>query len=221
VDPVIPPDGPSGPGPSGPGPGPSGPLGPAYPATLDIERADHVANWRPLVHWLLVIPHEIVLYVLGIVSGVVAIVSWFIILFTGKLPEGLIGLQCLYIRYSNRVAAYAFFMREEYPPFTFETVAPDPGDDPGVRTDLAPETEGRNRLTTAFRFILVIPHYIVLAVLGIALLFVLIAAFFVVLFTGNWPEGLRRFAVGYLRWSTRVATYHLLLVDDYPPFSLE
>jgi hypothetical protein len=200
---------------------PTGPLVPAYPATLEVDTPTRIANWRPLVHWLLAIPHAVVLNILGIVSGVVALISWFAILFTGKLPEGMANLQALYIRYTNRFNVYVYFMREEYPPFSFETVAADPGDDPGVRTTVVPELENRNRLTTAFRFILVIPHVIVLALLGIAAFFAAIVAFFAVLFTGHWPEGLQNFVVGVFRWSTRVAAYYTLLTDEYPPFSLD
>lgn len=197
------------------------PSSPTYPASLAVDRPERVARWRPLVHWLLVIPHSIVLYLIGIVSSVVALISWFAILFTGKLPEGLAGLQSLYIRYSNRVQVFGGFLREEYPPFTYDTAGADPGDDPGVRVELAPALDGRNRLTTFFRFILVIPHLIVLAFVGIAAGICWLIAFFAVLFTANWPEGLRNFVVGYLRWATRVAAYYLLLTDDYPPFALD
>ena len=65
-----------------------------------------------------------------------------------------------------------------------------------MRTQLAPELEDRNRLTTAFRFILVIPHLIVLAMLGIVAFFAMIGAFFAVLFTGKWPDGLQDFVLG-------------------------
>ncbi len=200
---------------------PAFPSTPPYPATFDVDRAEHVANWRPLVHWLLVIPHAIVVYVLGAVASIVALISWFAILFTGKLPEGLAGLQALYIRYNNRVLAYGGFLREEYPPFTFETTAPDPGDDPGVWTNFVPALEDRNRLTTGFRWLLVIPQYIVLIFLGIAAGFAWLIAFFAVLFTGRWPEGLRQFVVGFVRWETRVTAYAYLLTDEYPPFSLD
>jgi hypothetical protein len=194
---------------------------PAYPATLDVDRAERIAHWRPIVQWLLAIPHFIILYVLGIVAEIVAIISWFVILFTGKLPDGLANLVCLYFRYNNRVIAYAGFFRDEYPPFAFETVAPDPRTYPAVRTDFAPELENRNRLTVAFRIILVIPQLIVLAVLGIAWFVAHVIAFFAVLFTARWPEGLRTFLVGIMRWSTRVNAYLYLLTDKYPPFSLD
>jgi Domain of unknown function (DUF4389) len=196
-------------------------FGQGYPATLEVDRADRIANWRPIVQWLLAIPHFVILYVLGFVAEVVAIIGWFAILFTGKLPDGLANLVCLYLRYNNRTIAYAGFLREEYPPFAFETVAPDPGTYPPVRTGLTPELEDRNRLTVAFRIILVIPQLIVLSVLGIVAFLALVIAFFAVLFTGRWPEGLRTFVVGIMRWSTRVTAYLYLLTDEYPPFSLD
>jgi hypothetical protein len=192
-----------------------------YPASFELDRAEHIANWRPLVHWLLIIPHAIVLYVIGIVASVVAFISWFVILFTGKLPEGMAGLMALYIRYYNRVYGYELFMREEYPPFSFDTTAQDPGDYPPVRTQVSPELENRNRLTVAFRFILIIPQVIVLMVLFIVMGFAVLAGFFVVLFTGKWPAGLQEFVLGVLRWNTRVSAYAMLLVDEYPPFSLQ
>ena len=197
------------------------PTSPAYPATFEVDHPERITNWKPLVQWLLAIPHFIVLYALGIVSEVVAIISWFVIVFTGRLPEGLAGIQHLYIRYTNRTYSYAAFLREEYPPFAFETTAADPGDYPAVRTNFIPQYEDRNRLTVAFRIILVIPHVIVLALLGIVAYFAVIIGVFVVLFTGQWSAGLRDFVVGVIRWSTRVYAYQLLLTDEYPPFSLD
>jgi Domain of unknown function (DUF4389) len=198
------------------------PFGQTYPATLEVDRADRIANWRPIVQWLLAIPHWAILNALQDLSGIIAIISWFTILFTGRLPETLANLQGLIIRYGNRTYAYAGFLREEYPPFTFETDAPaDPGSYPPVRTGFVSELENRNRLTVGFRIILVIPQVIVLAVLVVAALVALVIAFFAVLFTGRWPDGLRSFVVGVMRWGTRVSAYFLLLTDTYPPFSLE
>jgi Domain of unknown function (DUF4389) len=196
-------------------------VGQAYPATFEVDRAERIANWRPLVQWLLAIPHFAILYGLQLVARAVAIISWFAILFTGKLPEGLANMLGLYIRYNNRASAYAGFLREEYPPFVFDPVAPDPGQYPPVRTGFAPELENRNRVTVGFRLILAIPQLIVVAILGIAALVVWLIAFFAVLFTGRWPEGLRTFVVGYMRWVTRVEAYIGLLTDAYPPFRLD
>lgn len=197
------------------------PIAPGYPATLEVDHPERITNWKPLVQWLLAFPHYLVLRGLEYLSGAVAVISWFAIVFTGRLPEGLASAQHLYIRYVNRTVAYAAFLREEYPPFVYDTVAPEPGNYPPVRNGFAPELEDRNRVTVGFRLILAIPQLIVVAILGIAAIVVLLIAFFAVLFTGHWPEGLRTFIVGYMRWVTRVEAYVGLLTDRYPPFSLE
>jgi hypothetical protein len=194
---------------------------PAYPATYTFDPPEKIANWRPLVQWLLAIPHFVILYVLRIVSNVVGVISWFVILFTGALPEGLANVQAMYFRYSLRVSTYVAFMREEYPPFGFSTTPNDPGDDPRVRVDFQPQLTDRNRLTTFFRIILAIPQIIVTAVLLFAAGVVTLIAFFAVLFTGHWPVGMRDFVVKVQRWSVRVQAYTMLLTDVYPPFALD
>lgn len=68
---------------------------------------------------------------------------------------------------------------------------------------------------------MVIPQYIVLYFVGIAAGVVLLIAWFAVLFTGRWPEGMRQFCIGYYRWSIRLQAYFFLITDVYPPFSLE
>jgi uncharacterized protein DUF4389 len=192
-----------------------------YPATITFDPPEKIANWRPLVHWLLAIPHFVVLYALGILSRVIGVLSWFIILFTGALPEGLANLQVMYMRYSTRTSLFAAFMKEEYPPFTFSTTPADPGDDARVRVEVTPQLANRNRLTTAFRIILVIPHVIVLVFLFLAAAICVLIAFFAVLFTGHWPDGLRDYVVNVMRWGLRVQAYFLLLTDEYPPFALD
>ncbi|MBI5104687.1 MAG: DUF4389 domain-containing protein [Solirubrobacterales bacterium] len=79
--------------------------------------------------------------------------------------------------------------------------------------------EPRSRVTTFFRLILAIPHFIVLALWGFAVFFVVIAAWFALLFTGSWPQGMYDFTASYLRYSTYVYGYTFLLTDDYPPFN--
>jgi hypothetical protein len=192
----------------------------AYPATLTFDSPERIANWRPLVNWLLAIPHLVIASALRYVSQVLSLVSWFIILFTGKLPEGLANFQIMYLRYYVRTSLFAGFLREEYPPFGFAVTSTDPGEDPRVRVDISPQLDGRNRLTVAFRIILAVPQLVVLALLTIAEIVVVIIAFFAVLFTGRWPAGLREFTVGVMRWWLRADAYLLLLVDEYPPFAL-
>jgi hypothetical protein len=193
----------------------------SFPATFSFDPPERVANWRPLVNWLLAIPHFVVLYGLQILSRAVGVISWFVIVFTGKLPDGLANVQVMYQRYQLRTYTFAGFMREEYPPFGFDTTASDPGDDARVRVDVQPELTDRNRLTAFFRIILAIPQLIVLAVLAIAAFVVTVIAFFAVLFTGRWPVGMRDFVINVWRWQLRVESYVMLLNDEYPPFALD
>ena len=195
--------------------------GPGYPASMTIDSPEKIANWRPLVHWLLAIPHMVVLYVLGLVAELMAVLSWFMIVFTGKDNEGFQGLRTMYLRYMQRTYAYMGFLVEDYPPFAFAQSGADPGDYPGVRVDVAPALEDRNRVTTLLRIFMVIPHLVVLTFLGIAAFVCFVIAFFAVLFTGRWPDGLRTFVVNVFRWSLRVMAYFMLLTDEYPPFTLD
>lgn len=204
-----------------PPPPPTPPAGGSYPATFELDPPASIARWRVIGNLVLAIPHFIVLYALNFVAELLAFVAWILGVFTGKVPEGILGIIAMYIRYSTRVSVYAGFLTEEYPPFTFATTSVDPGDYPRVNVGFVPETEGRNRLTVFFRIILAIPHLIVLGLISIVAFFAYVAAFFAVLFTGKWPVGLRTFIVGLLRWSTRLNAYMYLLTDKYPPFSFE
>lgn len=193
----------------------------AYPATFTLDPPEKIANWRPLVQWILAIPHIIVQYVLGIAAEVVSVIAWFAIVFTGRMPAGLVGPLALSVRYSARTMSYLGFLHEQYPPFAFNTETTDPGDVPPVRVDLTPALEDRNRVTVAFRLILAIPHMVVLSLVFLVASLCWFLGFFAVLFTGRWPAGLLNFVVGSLRWSTRFQAYLLLLTDEYPPFSMD
>ena len=93
----------------------------SFPATFTFDPPDKVANWRPLVNWLLAIPHFAVLYGLRILGQVISVLSWFAIVFTGQLPEAFANVQSMWMRYELRTYTFALFMREEYPPFAFAT----------------------------------------------------------------------------------------------------
>ncbi|MCP3856491.1 MAG: DUF4389 domain-containing protein [Actinomycetia bacterium] len=190
-----------------------------YPTTYDVETPEKMANWRPLVQWFLAIPHLIIVNVLENVAGVVAFISWFVILFTGKLPEGLANLQMMFLRYQARTGAYAGFLHDQYPPFEFSTTAAEPGGNP-VAVTFEPTLENRNRLTVGLRIIWAIPIMLFMMVVGFVAFFAWIAAFFAVLFTGRWPAGLLDFVVKVNRLSIRVGAYLFLLTDEYPPFEL-
>lgn len=192
----------------------------AYPVNLELDARHEVANWRPLVHWLLAIPHLVVAQALSYVSQAIAVISWFIIVFTGSLPAGLANFQCLVIRYTARAYSYAGWLREPYPAFDFSMTGADPGGDP-LRVDIEPALTDRNRLTAGLRLIWAIPAMIFGALLGIAVSVAMLVGFFAVLFTGRWPDGLRGFVVGCGRYFVRLTAYVDLLTDEYPPFALE
>lgn len=190
-----------------------------YPVRLGLEAPVEVARWRPLLHWLLAIPQWIVLYVLGMVTGVLTVIAWFAILFTARIPRGLFDFMVMAQRYSWRVMTYGLWMREPYPPFEFTPASEDPGGDPAWLTIEYPER--LSRLLIFVKWLLVIPHAIVLYILYIGAFVATVIGWFAVLITGRWPAGLRRFLVGVMRWSVRTNAYVSLLTDRYPPFSLQ
>jgi hypothetical protein len=151
--------------------------------------------------------------VLGAVAVVIAIIAWFAIVFGARFPEQLWNLAAMYMRWRVRAVAYLALLRDEYPPFG-------EGDYPASLRHTPPAGD-RDRLTVAFRVILVLPHLVVLWMLGFAWAIATVIAWFAILFTGNHPRVLFDFAVGVLRWSTRVEVYLLLLRDEYPPFTLD
>ena len=89
-----------------------------------------------------------------------------------------------------------------------------------VTVRVEPALANRNRLTVGFRLLLAIPHFIALFFVVFAWWVTAIVAWVAILITGAYPGGLYEFGVGALRWLLRVEAYVLLLVDDYPPFSL-
>jgi hypothetical protein len=189
-----------------------------YPATLELDAPLEVANWRPLVHWFLAIPHYLVLYALKVFSNVLTLIAFFFILFTKKFPEPMFNIIAMYYRYEWRVNTYVGFMRESYPPFTFETMHDDPGTDP-AKLWIAHPTE-LNRWLPLVKVFLAIPHFIVLIVRIVALVFVGLAQLFIVLFTGRLNERMRAFSIGVHRYQFRVSSYVSLMRDEYPPFTI-
>ncbi len=191
----------------------------AYPVQLDLEAPLEVARWRPLVHWILVFPQWLVLYVLSMVLWVLGFVSWFAILFTGNIPEGMFDFMAMIFRYQWRTYSYVFFMRASYPPFDFTASNVDPGNDPARLSIARPERLSRGLIFV--KWLLIIPHFVALFFLGLGAFFVGIAAFFAVLFAGRWPEGMRSYLTGTMRWSLRASAYLYLMTDRYPPFSMQ
>ena len=91
-----------------------------YPITLEVEFPDKLSRLTTFFRCLLVIPQAIVLYFLGIAVGVIAFISWWAILFTGRYPKGLFDFVSGYLRWSTRVNGYSFFLTDKYPPFSMD-----------------------------------------------------------------------------------------------------
>jgi len=185
-----------------------------FPVTYDVEYPDRLSRLLIFVKWLLAIPHFIVLYVLGLVTGLFTVIAWFAILFTGRYPRGMFDFVVGVNRWSYNASAYILLLRDEYPPFSMER----------GRYPLTYEVEYPERLSRLLIFVkwlLVLPNVIVLAFLWLAVYVTSIIAWFAILFTGQYPRGLFDFAVGVMRWGARVNAYTNLLRDDYPPFSLK
>jgi hypothetical protein len=215
-----PPPPPSTPPPPSASPPPSGgPPSGAFPVRVDFNRDLQVDRWRPLVNWLLAIPQLIVAYVLILIERVLGFICFFTILFTKEVPEPIFMFRAMAYRYLWRVVTYATFMRNEYPPFSFETVAQDDGID-AATLSMDPYAE-YNRWAPLYKWFIAIPHYFVLFFLEIGLIIVWIIAFFAVIFTGEFPQALRDYQVGVFRWFFRVDSYVYLMHDEYPPFSLQ
>lgn len=188
----------------------------SYPVVVDIDAAQPQNRWTVFFRLIMVIPHQIILYFLNIAAEVVLFIAWFAILFTGRYPAGMLNFTAGYIRWTTRVTAYAYLLTGQYPPFALGAA------DYPIRVDINGLVEGRNRLTTFWpiRFIMAIPHLIVLAVLAIVAVVLLIVAWFAALFTGSVPAGIHTFLTGFTRWQARVNAYVLLVTDQYPPFAM-
>jgi hypothetical protein len=149
---------------------------------------------------------------LGAVAFFLAIVSWFTLVFAGRHIVEIRQFTSFYLRWRVRAIAYFMLFEDAYPPF---------GDGPyPASIEVVAPPEPRDRLSVGFRLFLAIPHIIVLFFVLLAWAFTTLLAWFSILFTGNYPQGLYEFGVGALRWRLRVEAYMLLMVDEYPPFSL-
>ena len=177
-----------------------------------VEYPQQSSRLLIFVRWLLVIPHVLLLYLVGMLTGVIGFVAWFAILFTGRYPRGMWDFVVMAQVWSTNVASYILMLRDEYPPFGEGTYP--------VQFDLVYPAQ-LSRGLIFVKWLLIIPHLIVLWFLGIAGFFAYILAWFAILVTGRYPRGLFRFMEGLLRWSLRVGIYSNLLTDHYPPFTME
>ena len=183
-----------------------------YPVTFDVAYPEFPNRWLILVRWLLALPHYVVLYFLGLIAGLVWVISFFTILFARTYPESLYRFMVGVTRWSLNVNAYILFL-DRYPPFSMDAT-----DYEAVTFTV--EKPDFNRWLVLVKWLLVIPHLIVVTVLGVIALVAALLLALGVLVMGRYPRGLFDFLVGVGRWETRANAYMTFLVDAYPPFSL-
>ncbi|HEY4624523.1 MAG TPA: DUF4389 domain-containing protein, partial [Blastococcus sp.] len=212
-----------------------------YPVRVDAALDPSLSRGLWLVKWLLLIPHYVVLFFLWVAFVVVGVIAFFGILFTGRYPRSLFDFNVGVLRWSWRVHYYGYWAlaTDRYPPFSLAEVPDYP-----AHVDV-PYPERLSRGLIFVKWLLAIPHYLVLAIFvggglwlgtrggtgngwdngwsaGVDLvgLLVLIAAI-VLLFTGRYPKPLYDFVMAMDRWALRVAAYTALMTDRYPPFRLD
>ena len=187
----------------------------AYPVQLDVEYPEDPRNrLTTLFRLILMIPIVILSILVALGAGFLSFATLLMILFRKKYPRWWFDFNLELFRFSTRVNAYILLLRDEYP---------STDDDQAVSLEIAyPDAEGQlNRFMPLIKWLLAIPHYIVLYVLGICSLVVSVIAWFAILIVGRYPSGLFNFSVGVMRWDSRVNAYMVLLTTDrYPPFRL-
>jgi Domain of unknown function (DUF4389) len=147
-------------------------------------------------------------------SGTLFLPPLLMILFRQKYPRWWYDWNLQILRFQNRVSVYIALMDDEYPSTDEEQSVRLEFPYPDARNDL-------NRWLPLVKWLLAIPHYIVLIFLTLASIVCVIIAWFAILFTGRYPRGLFGFVEGVLRWWNRVVGYAFVLITDkYPPFSL-
>ena len=198
------------------GPPPTATAGSDYPVIFDVEYPERLSRWKIFVKWLLAIPHFIIVSLLQAVNSVLVLIAFFAILFTKKWPRGLFDFSVQIQRWSANVIVYGITLqRDEYPPFSGDAGQYPVTLDVEYREDLS-------RWMIFVKWLLVIPHVIVLMFVLLAAYVVVVIAFFAILFTGRYPRGMFDFVTGAGRWTARVnAYYSWLMTDRYPPFSLK
>ena len=203
-----------------------------YPVQFFVEYPDRPLNRLTTFFRILVaIP---ILIVLGTVSGgtwqwhvnestvnvavmaggLLVLPALLLILFRHKYPRWWFDWNLELQRFANRVLAYLFLMDDRYP---------STDDHQSVRLDYRYPDVPRelNRFLPLVKWLLAIPHYVVLFFLDIAAFVVIVITWFAILFTGRYPRDFFRFVEGVLRWHNRVVAYAFTLVTDaYPPFRL-
>ena len=182
-----------------------------YPVQLSVDYPDGGLNrLSTFFRLIMVIPIIIVQAFLATLGFPASLM----ILFRRKYPRWWFDYSLELARFTTRISAYLYLLRDEYPATDEEQAVHVEIAYPDVERDL-------NRWLPLIKWLLAIPHYIVLWLLSIVQMVVVIIAWFAILFTGRYPRGMFDLVVGVMQWSLRVQAYaSLLTTDRYPPFSL-
>ena len=173
---------------------------------------------RTFFGWIyILIPHLFLLWFIMIGAAVLQIITFWVIMFTGKFPKEWFDFQVRALRWNARLNSTILNFRDEYPEFGLHA------EQPGVDLQV-PYQEEVSRSSVLIRALfggiyVLIPHGFCLFFRSIATQILVFFAFFVVLFTKKYPADWHKFNIGTLRWNLRVTAYLSYLTHDYPEFS--
>ena len=187
-----------------------------YPVAVEGEYQERINRFLWLIKWILIIPNWFVLWIFSIPSIVTYPAAWLIIIITGRYPRWLWDYHFGLLRWGWRLNFYAYQMgaTDQYPPFSLG--------DQGYPASITIEYPlSSSRLKALFRWILVIPHWIIVGILTEVVSILVFIALIIVLITGAYPRTLFDFNLGLNRWRYRVSAYGGLLRDEYPPFGID
>jgi hypothetical protein len=176
---------------------------------FDVDYTEHRNRVTVLFRFILVIPHAIVVSLWSYFVGLLTLVQWFIVLFTGSRNESIWGMQNQWLGYATRVTSYASLLHDVFPPFGTEV-----GTVP-VTYEFAYMAEA-NRLSNFFRMIWIIPALIITMLYAIGAAVLGLIAWFAIIFTGKMPRGMFDFMVKAQRINERLQSYSNLMTDRYP-----
>jgi Domain of unknown function (DUF4389) len=184
-----------------------------YPARLEIAYSEPLNRFLPLIKWLLLVPHYIVLLLLYIAAYLALIGAFFVVLFTRRYPRGIFEFVLGVLRWTERVNAYLYLMTDRYPPFSLN---PEP-DNP-VRLEIDYPEDGVDRWRPLFAWLLAIPYIIAAGIIGYIAQILVFFAFFAILFTRKFPRGMFDIVLVSQRWIVRGYVYAGFMTTRYPPF---